>query len=81
MAGPARLRNIQKFPNATGTVPIPRAVSRTETDARAKSQRNAFTRAVFEFHQKYGRDPQYEILFFRGCHTSFETVLEIWEEK
>lgn len=75
------LRNITMFPFAQGKTQIPdKPRTRGETKQRGKAMEQAWKLAVIEFIGKYGREPEYDIVFFRGCVTTFDVLVEIWEE-
>lgn len=69
-----RLANISKFPNATGT-------TNTLYGDAIDSHEIAFNNAVTAFYIKYGRNPDFNILYFRGAHSTTEVICEIWEEE
>lgn len=71
----SNLRDITMFPNATGKVGMVGGIRR---DA---AHRVAFEVAIKEFRNKYKRDPDHNILMFRGAHTSVGAICEIWEEE
>lgn len=40
----------------------------------------ALGNATVKFRETYGREPNWDILAFRGCFTTLEALVEIWEE-
>lgn len=73
----ARLRNIAKFPHATGVAKVTGPTLANFEDA----HRRAFAAAVEQFDRIYRRLPDFDCLNFRGAHSTLTAVCEIWEEE
>lgn len=60
---------------ATGSAPF-----QSKTEA-AEALGKAFTRAVQNFHSRYGRDPEFTELKIRANCIVRKAVVEIWEPR
>lgn len=73
------LRDITKYPHATGKANVHGVGSESQVQHRAVSR--ALSNAVLTFKAKYNRNPDWDIIMFRGGSSSLTAVMEIWEEE
>jgi hypothetical protein len=76
------LRSIKDLPSGHAVVELPSDRTHlTPTEVYGGAMEEALGKATEDFHKKYERNPDWDMVFFRGCFTTFQCVLEFWEDE
>ena len=72
------MKDITKFNHAQGKSEI---LPRGETGPHLNAHIRALEEALVNFVDKYERMPDWDIISFRGGHSTTNVIIEIWEEE
>jgi hypothetical protein len=72
------IRDITGFPHVEASIDL--VEKDREVWAYGSTTDSAIGRCAVLFQEKYGREPNWDIVMFRGCFTTFQVVFEMWEE-